>query len=59
MYEQFEKVFQEILQELGMQWFELTESDEVEQKMADKLGMTVIELHDIEEYWDWAFDTVQ
>jgi len=54
MYEMFEEVFAEVMEELGLsEWYELFDSDEfamVEERITERLGY---DCYECEEFCDW------
>ena len=54
MIERFEEIFEEVMEEKNMEWWELYDSsdfDEVENRIVAEFGKDVL---DSDEYCDWA-----
>ena len=54
MIERFEKIFEEVMEEKNMEWWELYDSsdfDEVENRIVAEFGKDVL---DSDEYCDWT-----
>lgn len=56
MVERFEKIFEAVMEEKGLEWWELYDSsefDEVERRIAAEFGESVL---DSDEYCDWTYE---
>ncbi len=57
MTEMFEMVFEAVMEELELSWYELFDSEQfeiVEERIASSLGISVEELSEIDEYIAWT-----
>ena len=53
----FEMVFEAVMEELELSWYELFDSEQfeiVEERIASSLGISVEELSEIDEYIAWT-----
>lgn len=57
MTEMFEMVFEAVMEELELSWYELFDSEQfeiVEERIASSLGISVEELSEMDEYIAWT-----
>lgn len=57
MTEMFEMVFEVVMEELELSWYELFDSEQfeiVEERIASSLGISVEELSEMDEYIAWT-----
>ncbi len=55
MAERFEEIFEEVMDEMNMEWYELYDSEDfeiVENRIAEEFGEEIFET---EEYHDWTY----